>query len=180
MILGRIDDLHYKGHAELIDSWPAVRQAVPDAVLTIVGSGPGTACHRQQANALGLTPEQVEFRGFVPDAELDAIWASTTVFAMPSRGEGFGLVYAEAMRHGIPVVASVHDAGQEVNVDGQTGYNVKLDRLDELTDRLIHLLRHPDHAAVLGAAGRERWEQCFRFSSFRERFLPRLRAFVGA
>lgn len=171
-IVSRIDKLHYKGHAELIAAWPAVRAAVPDAVLTVVGSGPGVAHYQRQVGAAGLTDRQVEFRGFVSDAELQRIWADTSVFAMPSRGEGFGLVYIEAMRHGVPVIASVHDAGREVNVDAETGYNVSLDRSDELTDRLIHLLRHPDHAASLGANGRTRWHQHFRYSCFRDRFKP--------
>ena len=34
----------------------------------------------------------------------------------------------EAMRHGIPIIASVHDAGHEVNADGQTGFNIDVDR----------------------------------------------------
>jgi phosphatidyl-myo-inositol dimannoside synthase len=88
-------------------------------------------------------------------------------------------VYIEAMRHGLPVVASVHDAGQEVNLDGRTGYNVNLDRPDELPDRLIHLLRDPDHAAALGAAGQRRWAEHFRYSAFRERFRPHLREFLA-
>jgi phosphatidylinositol alpha-1,6-mannosyltransferase len=178
LILSRIDRSHYKGHTELIAAWPAVVSAVPDAVLTIVGSGPGVDHHRDQAAKLGLSPKQVEFRGFVPDAELESIWANTTVFAMPSRGEGFGLVYIEAMRYGIPVIASIHDAGQEVNREGETGYNVNLDTPDELKERLIDLLRNPDRAAALGAAGRARWHQHFRYSCFKERFTPLLHQFL--
>src|SRR5262245_30714882 len=117
-ILGRVDENGYKGHAELIRCWPAVRAAVPDAVLTIAGSGPGL--EQYQRGAAGLPAAAVEFPGFVPEAEVDDLWARTTVFAMPSRGEGFGLVYIEAMRWSIPVIASVHDGGQEINVDNVT------------------------------------------------------------
>jgi phosphatidylinositol alpha-1,6-mannosyltransferase len=83
------------------------------------------------------------------------------------------------MRHGLPVVASVHDAGQEVNLDGRTGYNVNMDDPEELPERLIRLLGNPDHAAALGANGRERWAEHFRYSAFRERFRPHLREFLG-
>lgn len=179
LILSRLDDMAYKGHAELIGCWPAVRAAVPDAVLTVAGSGPAEATYRRLAADCGLPARSVEFRGFVPEADLLRLWAETTAFAMPSRGEGFGLVYIEAMRHGVPVVASVHDAGREVNLDGTTGYNVDLDRPDELPDRLIRLLRDRDLAARLGAGGAARWAEHFRYSAFRDRFLPLLRGWAG-
>jgi phosphatidylinositol alpha-1,6-mannosyltransferase len=109
---------------------------------------------------------------------MPAVWTECNVFAMPSRGEGFGLVYIEAMRHGLPVIASVHDAAPEVNLDGVTGYNVNLDRPDELGDRVIHLLRDEDSAARMGDAGRRRWAEHFRYSAFRDRFLPILTDFL--
>lgn len=176
-IIGRLSE-DYKGHAELIDAWPAVRAAVPGAVLTVIGRGPALEQFRQQATGRGLPADAVEFRGFVPEADMTAVWESTHVFAMPSRGEGFGLVYVEAMRQGRPVVGSVHDAAVEVNVDGQTGYNVNLDRPGELAERLVHLLRNPDDCRRLGEQGRERWETHFRYSAFRERFVPILRRFL--
>src|SRR5262249_47814736 len=114
----------------------------------------------------------IDLRGFVAECDVEQLWAQATVFAMPSRGEGFGLVYVEAMRHGIPVIASVHDAAPEINVDGETGYNVDLARPHELAERLVHLLRDRDWSARLGANGRQRWERHFRFSAFRDRFLP--------
>ena len=135
-ILGRVDANSYKGHPELLRAWPRVRAAVPDAILTVAGSGPGLDEQKRLAAALGLDDRAVEFRGFVPEDHIDALWAESTVFAMPSRGEGFGLVYIEAMRWGIPVIASVHDAGQEVNVHGESGFNVDLDDPDDLADRL--------------------------------------------
>ena len=177
LILSRMDESGYKGHKELIACWPRVVAAVPDAILTIAGSGPGAGEYRSLA-ANSPVASRIEFTGLVPEAQIEDLWAGATVFAMPSRGEGFGLVYIEAMRHGIPVIASVHDAGSEVNLDGQTGYNVNLDRPEELPERLIHLLRDPNHAVALGAQGRQRWSDHFRYSAFRNRFRPLLREFL--
>jgi phosphatidylinositol alpha-1,6-mannosyltransferase len=179
LLIGRFDEGdRYKGHRELIGCWPKVISVVPDARLVFVGRGPGRPVIEQLA-LHSPACSHIEFRGFVPDEELAAVWAETSVFAMPSRGEGFGLVYIEAMRQGVPVVASIHDAAPEVNLDGVTGFNVDLDRAEELPERLIYLLKNPGVAAQLGSNGRERWRQHFRFSCFKERFLPLLREFLA-
>jgi phosphatidylinositol alpha-1,6-mannosyltransferase len=172
-----MDECTYKGHREMIATWPKVLQVVPDARLAIAGRGPSLDLFRRQAAASGAAGS-IDFLGFVSEEELERLYARATVLAMPSRGEGFGLVYIEAMRHGVPVLASVHDAAPEINLDGVTGYNVDLDRKDDLADRLIRLLRDRDLGARLGAAGRERWKEHFRFASFRARFAPLLERFL--
>ena len=179
LILARLDKERYKGHDELIACWPEVVSAVSDARLLIVGSGRRLEEIKKKAAALPAAP-RIEFRGFVDDAEMESVWGETTVFAMPSRGEGFGLVYIEAMRHAIPVIASIHDAAPEVNLEGQTGYNVNLDRPEELPGRIIDLLKNHDLALRLGLNGQERWAEHFRYSAFRDRFLPLLDEFLEA
>jgi phosphatidylinositol alpha-1,6-mannosyltransferase len=171
LILGRIDHgLGYKGHRELVNCWPEVISAVPQARLLIAGGGPGLD---QLKSLVGRSPAQsaIEIRGFVPETELDGLWGEAHVFAMPSKGEGFGLVYAEAMLRSLPVIASVHDAGQEINLDGVTGYNVDLTEPGRLASRLIELLRNKETARKLGRAGHSRWQENFRFGSFARRLL---------
>jgi len=177
LILGRLVNERPKGHAELIDCWPKVLSAVPDARLVIAGFGSGMETLRRKA-ALSPAAGRIEFRGFVPQERIDALWAEASVFAMPSRGEGFGLVYIEAMRRGLPVVASIHDAAQEINPDGETGYNVNLDDPDQLPERLIELLDDPDRAIAMGRKGQARWANHFRYTAFKSRFLPRLNQFL--
>ena len=177
-IIGRLDNAAYKGHQELIAAWPDVNKEVRDAELIIIGTGPQLDRYRRLA-AESPAANNIKVLGFVPDKELSAHWKRTSVFAMPSRGEGFGLTYIEAMRWGIPVIASVHDAGQEVNVDEVTGVNVNLDRKSHLTDALIYLLRDRAMAARMGAAGQRRWREHFCYSAFRNRFLKELSFFNG-
>ncbi|ADP72834.1 glycosyl transferase group 1 [Rhodomicrobium vannielii ATCC 17100] len=174
LILGRIDAAEdYKGHRELIAAWPQVTAAVPQARLVIAGGGSGLDAIQAVA-AASPARENIDVLGFVPEEALPALWDAAHVFAMPSRNEGFGIVYAEAMRRGLPVVASIHDAGREVNVDGVTGFNADLDRKDDLADRLIFLLRNTDKAAAMGLAGHSRWQRNFRFSDFATRLNSRL------
>ena len=169
LALSRIDvEDAYKGHNALIAAWPQVLAAVPEAKLVIAGDGSGRSALEARARDLGLG-DAILFTGFVREEELPRLWASADVFAMPSRKEGFGLVYVEAMRHGIPVVASVHDAGSEVNVDGETGFNVDLDQDGMLADRLIELLSDNSLRMRLGAGGLARWQARFRYDSFKAR-----------
>jgi phosphatidylinositol alpha-1,6-mannosyltransferase len=183
MILGRMDSSNaarykrYKGHEQLIECWHEVVAAVPDARLLIVGGGPGKSEVMALAKA-SPAAASIEFRGFVPDAAMPGVFAESDVFAMPSRGEGFGLVYIEAMRNRLPVIASKHDAAPEVNIEGVTGYNVDLDQPAQLPARIIHLLKNSAEARRMGEAGLARWDQHFRFGAFRDRFQPILREWV--
>ena len=178
-ILGRIDELEgYKGHAELIACWPSVRQAVPDARLVIAGGGGGLSALKSLV-ARSPVAHAIDCLGFVPEAEIDSIWRRAHVLAMPSRKEGFGLVYVEAMRHGLPVIASVQDAGSEVNIHGQTGLNVDLNKRDDLPRALIEVLRAPDRARRMGEAGFRRWQTEFNYSAFARRLQPILTEFLG-
>jgi phosphatidylinositol alpha-1,6-mannosyltransferase len=178
LVVGRLDEGAYKGHGALIGAWPSIVSAVPEARLIIVGGGTALKSVRSAVSA-SPAAARIEVCGFVPEAELPPLWERATVFAMPSRGEGFGLVYVEAMRRGLPVVASIHDAGQEVNVEGVTGYNIDLTRTDQLIERLVHLLTNESQATAMGAAGRARWHEHFRLSAFRARLLEATREFLA-
>jgi phosphatidylinositol alpha-1,6-mannosyltransferase len=178
LILSRIDRSEMqKGHLELIEAWPTVRVAVPDARLLIAGGGNGLEILRSMAAASSAACG-IRFTDSLTQAQANALWSKVHVFAMPSRQEGFGIVYIEAMRHGLPVIASIHDAGQEVNVDEVTGFNVNLDRPGELAERIILLLRDADLARRIGKAGLARWREHFAWSAFRKRLEPILAEFL--
>lgn len=179
LIVGRIEESElYKGHDALIAAWPAVVAAVPAARLVIAGGGTGLA--RIRALAAGSPASaQIEVLGFVPEAQMPALWARADAFAMPSRGEGFGLVYVEAMRLGLPVIASTHDAGAEVNIDGETGLNVDLDRPGALAAALIAILGDRERAQAFGTAGQARWARDYRADAFRARFMTLLERFLA-
>jgi phosphatidylinositol alpha-1,6-mannosyltransferase len=179
MILGRMwKEQGQKGHAELIDCWPSVVARVPEARLLIVGGGNSRPELEAMARRSSVS-QQIEFTGFVPESEINRVWKRAHVLALPSRQEGFGLVYIEAMQRGLPVIASRQDAGQEINVDGETGYNVDLDQPGALAEAIADLLGDRAKCAAMGAAGQKRWKFHFRYSAFRSRVLDELSAFAG-
>jgi phosphatidyl-myo-inositol dimannoside synthase len=178
LIISRIAEDRYKGHEVLIAAWPAVMSKVRDARLVIAGGG----IRLEEVRALAMSSPaaaNIDVLGFVPEEDLEQLWRRATVFAMPSLGEGFGLVYVEAMRHGLPVIGSIHDAASEVNLDGETGYNVDVERPDDLVDRLVGLLGNLDHAEAVGKRGLQRWQSQYSFAGFQARFTPLLDAFTG-
>ena len=150
-----------RGRALLVSLWPRVVAAVPDARLLLVGKGPALEALRDLARK-SPPAANIEVAGFVPEAEIEAVWARASVFAMPSLTEGFGLVFIEAMRRGLPVIASRADAGQR----GQPRRRHRLQRRrattrTRLVDALVALLRDRDLGARLGAAGQARWREEF-------------------
>lgn len=169
LIVGRMAaDEQYKGHDELIEMWPGVAAAVPGAVLRIVGDGDDRPRLEQKAAALGLD-RQVSFLGRVDEAALRREYATCGAFVMPSRDEGFGFVFVEAMRAGCPCIGA-QGAASEIIVDGDTGWLVPAGDAATLRDRLVHLLREPAAADAMGARGRARFLQLFTEDRFRDRF----------
>jgi len=98
--------------------------------------------------------------------ELAACYSACEIFALPSQGEGFGLVYLEAMACGKPVIGGTHGGAPEIIVDGVTGYLVPHGDTIQLATSIEALLADPAHAKEMGARGRQRAEHEFRFNAF--------------
>ena len=178
LCLGRVETGWPKGQGVLVALWPKVVAAIPQARLLLVGKGPGLAALRDLARQ-SPAAANIDVAGFVPEAEIEAVWGRAHVFAMPSLTEGFGLVFIEAMRRGLPVIASSADAGQEVNVDAVTGYTIARENQSRLVDALVTLLGDADLAARFGRAGVARWRAEFSFSAFAARLSAALGDFLG-
>lgn len=179
LLLGRIDQLLAKGHEILISIWPKVASAVPGARLVFAGGGEAVG-HVRALAAASPAAASIEVTGFVPAENVEALWRRATVFAMPAFGEGFGLVYIEAMRQGIPVIASLEDAGQEINSEGITGFNISRNSQGGIANAVIALLRDRDLCRKFGAAGHARWKDSYRFSSFEARLAAATADFLSA
>jgi phosphatidyl-myo-inositol dimannoside synthase len=179
LMVGRMaSSERYKGHDQLIAAWPLVANAVPDAQLVIVGAGDDLA-RLKAAAARSASGDAIYFTGRISDRTLEMLYARAAIFAMPGRGEGFGLVYLEAMRHGLACVAGIHDAAGEVVEDGQTGFLVDQDNIPELARVLVQLLHDPALAKQMGDAGLRRLKTCFSFDQFRTRLGAILAPFLA-
>jgi len=174
LIIGRMwAEERGKGHDTLLAAWPRVVAAVPDAELWVVGDGDDRPRLEAVTRETGLG-HCVRFLGLMGDIELARCYRRAALLAMPSRQEGFGLVYAEALWQGTPCIASTADAAGEVVTDGETGRLVPYDDADALTEAVIALLSDPPLRARLGAAGMRQARERFTYPRFRGDLLAAL------
>ena len=173
LVVGRLwAEERYKGHDLLIDVWPSVRVACPPAHLVVVGDGDDRARLEARVATAGLG-DAITFTGLVSQEELRRQFASAEVFALPSDGEGFGLVFLEAMRASRPCIAS-RGAAEEIVVDGTTGRIVPARDAKALASALVDLLSDPARGAMLGRAGRQRFDTEFSSARFTTRLMDAL------
>jgi phosphatidyl-myo-inositol dimannoside synthase len=169
MIVARMAaDERYKGHDELLEIWPRVLARQPDARLVIAGDGSDRPRLEERARSMGLSAV-VTFVGRVSDAELAALYERCRFLVLPSRDEGFGLVFVEAMRAGKACIGA-HGAADEIIRHEATGLIVDPASLDELSRAVIRLFDDPSACRRFGAAGRERFLSTFTDVCFHARF----------
>jgi len=159
----------YKGFDTLIEAMREVLTECPTARLRIVGTGDDLPRLRALAAECGVT-RSIDFLGRVSDTALRAEYAECGVFALPSRAEGFGLVYLEALTHGKPCIGAKAGAAPEV-IGEAGGLCVGYGNVAELAAAIVELMRTPRESAALRGRAQE-----FSFERFRERLaeaLPR-------
>lgn len=174
LMLGRLargED--YKGHRELIAAWPRVRARVPHARLWIAGDGDLRPDLEALAAAHHLA-DAVRFWGRVSEREKEDLLRRCRCFAMPSRGEGFGLVYLEAMRLGRPCLVSNCDAAREVVHPPEAGLAVDPGDTAAVADAVVRLLTPGAVWETWSAAARNRYASHFTARDFQRRLVEAL------
>jgi glycosyltransferase involved in cell wall biosynthesis len=126
--------------------------------LDLIGDGPLRGEMESLAAGLGLGA-RVRFLG--QRSDVDQILADAQVSLLATNWEGFPLSILEAMRAGLPVVASSVGGIDESVRDEENGYLVPRGDVDLLRDRVERLLASPDLRARMGISGRNRFEQEF-------------------
>lgn len=158
---------NYKGVDTLIEALPLVRRSYPLACLRIVGDGDDLPRLRDLAANLGVA-RAVEFTGPLGDEVLRAEYETCDLFALPSRREGFGLVFLEAMTHGKPCIGARAGGTPEV-VNDAVGQLVDYGDLAGLAAAVTDLMRHPRDSEVV-----RRHAAAFDFPAFQQRLAAAL------
>jgi glycosyltransferase involved in cell wall biosynthesis len=155
----------YKGADHLIRALPALLKIFPDVRLVAVGEGNDLPRLQSLARGSGVS-DQVHFLPFIAHHQLPNAYDHCEVFAMPSRGEGFGLVFIEAMAQGKPLIGGAYGGTPEIIDDGINGYLVPYGDVAQLVDRLKRLLSNESLRREMGAQALAKARREFTFARF--------------
>lgn len=137
LTVGRLDSgERSKGFDEILD---VLRDLPEDVVYVIAGGGNDFPRLQKKAHDLGVSP-RVRFTGLFDERDKPDLYNLADAYVMPSRGEGFGFVFLEAMACGVPVIGSKADGGREALLDGRLGLLVDPTNPAELRAAILETL----------------------------------------
>jgi glycosyltransferase involved in cell wall biosynthesis len=154
----------YKGHEVVLQALPQVVARIPNLKYVMVGDGDDRTRLESLAREMGLS-SNVVFTGEVSDSELAALYHRSEAFVLPARtvidkhnpkGEGFGIVYLEAMAFGKPVIGPNYGAPAELIQDGKFGFLVDPEDPDAVAEAILSLLNAPQESRNMGESA-SRW-----------------------
>lgn len=166
-------DEQYKGHDWVIRAMPHLLERFPGLVYHIVGDGSWRPDLEALAAREGVA-QAVLFHGFVTDEMLACHYSNADLFIMPSRREGFGFVFLEAMANGIPAIGGNLDATPEAIVDGKTGYLIDPTSVESIVAAVSRLLGDEQLRRKMGQAAAQYVASSFNFDTFREKLISYL------
>lgn len=140
----------YKGYDQILLALKDIIQIIPNLKYFIAGQ----ADEPEQKRILQLIGEyklqaHVSLTGYVPEAEIRDFYQVASIFAMPSKGEGFGLVFLEAVANGCQVLAGNSDGSRDALLNGELGLLVNPEDHDAVYHGLLQLLEKPVSREVM-------------------------------
>lgn len=152
-----------KGIDTVIKALPMIKEKIPNVKYSVIGKGDDVERLKKLADDLSVS-EYVNFLGFVDD--IDAYYQHSDIFTLPSKKEGFGIVYLEAMQYKKPVIAVNYGGPTDVIVDGETGYLCEYDDAACLAEKIVRLHEDSALSKQIGEAGYVRLIEQFTFEKF--------------
>jgi glycosyltransferase involved in cell wall biosynthesis len=157
-----------KGHSEVLRALPRVLESIPSTTYWIVGQGDLQPDLEHLSRDLGIE-SHVRFLGAVPDDTLRDCYRRCAAYVMPSKWEGFGVTFLEAMAYARPIIGGARDAAPEIL--GDAALLVDPEDTRQVGDAIVRVLSEPDLGVRLGAAGRKRLSEHFTYDHFRARLM---------
>ncbi len=146
--------LRGKGHELVLNAIAQVAPQFPGLHCSVIGEGPDQGHFAALVQSLGIS-ERVSFLGRQDRAAVAKAMRECTIFALPSRFEGLGCAYLEAMSCGKPVIACEGQGIGSIIQHRDNGWLIPVDGVPEITDALRQLLASPDLRTRLGTNARQ-------------------------
>ena len=153
-----------KGYDLLLRAFERVAPQVPSVHLRVVGPA-GDA----SASVSNLLAERFSTTGSITQTSLVAEFQAADVLVLPSRNDSYGMVVAEALASGLPVVVSDHVGAADLVTSGENGWVIPADDLESLVARLLAIARDPASVRSLRTAARRSAESA-TWEAYHERF----------
>lgn len=159
----------YKGYDKIIIALSKISSEIPNVKYLIVGEGDDIYRVKSLIKKMKLETKVISC-GFVPDGELVKYYNLCDVFVMPSKGEGFGIVFLEALACGKPVIAGNKDGSRDALLNGDIGILVDPDNIDEIVEAIVEVLQEKVPKKLIDSDYlRKRVLQVYGIDKFNER-----------
>jgi len=155
-----------KGIDSIIKTLPILKDKIPNIKYNIIGKGEDTIRLKKLADELKVS-KYVNFLGFVKD--INEYYKYCDIFTLPSKKEGFGIVYLEAMQYKKPVVAVNYGGVTDVVIDDKTGYLCSYNDINCLSEKIYNLYLNPKLRKRLGENGYRHLIDNFTFDLYANR-----------
>lgn len=150
-LLARLDAL--KGHDDLLDSLPKLKNILPDIQLLFIGDG-WRREHLEKRIAEAGVSDHVRLMGFVPHEQMSGLLPAADVKVLPSYQEGQSRTLIEALLCGCGIVAYEVGGIPSICIDGETGKLVPVGDKQALADAIVWMIEHPDERQAMTERGR--------------------------
>ena len=165
-------DSNFKGVDSMLKSIPLLLKSIPNIKYTIIGKGNDKERLEKLAIKLGVM-EYIDFKGFVNS--VDVYYKYCDLFSLPSKREGFGIVYAEAMKYKKPCIACFNGGQTDIIINKKTGLLCKYDNLNDISNKIISLYKDKQLSEELGIQGYTHLIDNFTFDKFKNNLLKILK-----
>ncbi|MBT4594422.1 glycosyltransferase family 4 protein [bacterium] len=167
-MVGLLKGVHY-----LIDAWKKLN--LKNAELWFVGAiRPNVRAFIQQH----LDVDGIKFLGSFSQEKLARIYQQASVFVFPSVSDGFGMVIAEAMASGLPVITTENTGACEILNDSEHGFILPIRDVDALAEKILWCYENREEAFQMGLAAQKHIQQ-FTWDVYGERIVEEYRKFLG-
>ncbi|MSR70803.1 glycosyltransferase family 1 protein [Candidatus Kaiserbacteria bacterium] len=134
-------------HKNAVDDIIRALALLPDIHFVVCGTGPDEHALKSLARELGVA-ERISWRGHVDNADLPRHLHHADIFIRPSRSEGFGISFVEAMAAGVPVVAT-QEGGLKDYITSEVAWPVEKDRPDQIALQIKAILSNPEQSRLV-------------------------------
>lgn len=157
----------YKGVDHIMMALPSIIRKFPDVYHVIVGSGDDVTRLESLSRSLKIE-YHVSFVGTISDSDLIRYYERCEIFALPSKREGFGTVFLEAMFFGRPIIAANSGAVPEIVEHCKTGLLVEYGDVKSIGESICRLLSNPSLSRKMGKTGHMKVEDKYTYPHLRD------------